>query len=166
MTDDLSDARMTENPDPERLFARRLYGVSLAIHAGGGERLAHAIADSGLSLAKIKLLHILARPHSQPPMIARVAALLGVSTHGAHYIVNSLERQRYVDLIDDEEDARVRRVILAPKGRETIERLDRAQLGQVERFAHALSPAEHKALERAVDELVKRPEIARLVPPE
>jgi DNA-binding MarR family transcriptional regulator len=153
---------MTTNFESNLDDATALYAVARAIHAGAPERLVHAIADCHLSLNKLKLLHILARPHKRAPRIARVAQLLGISSTMAAVLVRELDDDRLVDRIDDERDGRSKRVVITPRGREILGQLERQGIGDVERFLATLTAGQRRLLMRAVDELVKRPEIAEL----
>ena len=141
-----------------------LYAVILRIHAGATEDVVHAIAEGKVSLSKLKLLHILARPHSRPPRVRQVASLLELDPSPTSRLLNELDQERLVDRVEDEDDGRVRRVIITPAGRELLERLDRARIRQLEQFVRSLNTEERRLLRGAVGELVKRPDIAALRP--
>ncbi len=127
------------------------YDEILRVHAGCGEDRLHAIADTRLSLSKLKLLHILARPHQRPPRLKRVGALLGVDDSAATRLVNELDQARYVDRIADEQDQRVKRVVITPRGRELLEQIDRAGVRGVERYVRALSARRRRLLRAYLD---------------
>ena len=141
-----------------------LYAVILRIHAGATEDVVHAIAEGKVSLSKLKLLHILARPHSRPPRVRQVASLLELDPSPTSRLLNELDQERLVDRVEDEDDGRVRRVIITPAGRELLERLDRARIRQLEQFVRGLNTAERNLLRRALAELLKRPDVAALRP--
>lgn len=143
-----------------------LYAVFLSAHKGSTEDLVHAIADGGQSMTKLKLLHILARPHTRPPRISRVAELLHVVENRATRVVAQLDRDRLVDRVDDEDDKRVRRVLITEKGRELVADLDRRRIRDLETFARRLTPEQRRALERGLRPLLARPDVAELRPVE
>ena len=154
----------SESKTLDHRLSVEFYAVCRRAHEGAGEHTVHAIAGEGLSLAKLKLLHILARPHDRPPRISRIGDLLGVTDSSATKIVTQLEAARLVDRIADEDDARVKRVVITSNGREAIERVDQAHVGNAQRFFRELSAEERKQLRRAIGLLVKRPDVARFLP--
>jgi len=141
-----------------------LYAVILRIHEGATEDVVHAIADGKVSLSKLKLLHILARPHSRPPRVRQVASLLELDPSPTSRLLHELDQERLVDRVEDEDDGRVRRVVITPKGRELLEQLDRARIRRLEQFIRGLNTAERNLLRRALAELLKRPDVAALRP--
>lgn len=141
-----------------------LYAVMARVNGGASEDHLHAIADSDLSLNKLKLLHILARPHTRPPRITRVGALLGVDPSAATRLVNELDQERYVDRVDDESDQRVRRVVITPKGRELLYQLASSSIRGIEAFVGSLTAPEERELRRGLRPLLARPDVAALRP--
>lgn len=141
-----------------------LYAVARRMNQGANEQAVHAIAATQLSLARLKLLHMLARPHTKPPTIARIAGLLEIDQSHATDVVTGLEKQHLVDRIPDEQDGRVRRVVITPRGRHVVDELDRAMLGRVESFARTLTADQRRTLARLVAELNQRPDINALRP--
>lgn len=139
------------------LFAVILYIVASEDHV-------HAIADSRLSLAKLKLLHILRRPHGRPPRLTRVSQMLGMRSGATSTLVDELDQARLVDRIPDEEDGRVKRVVITPKGREQLERLDHALVRDLDKFIRDLDAERKRGLLRELEPLLERPEIAELRP--
>lgn len=138
----------------------------LGAQRGATEDLVHAIAEGGHSLSKLKLLHILSRPHRRPPRISRVGDLLEISHARAACVVGELEHERLVDGIDDEDDGRVKRVVITEKGRAVVDQLDRRRIRELSTFRRGLSAAERRLLDKATTALVRRPEIAALRPSE
>jgi DNA-binding MarR family transcriptional regulator len=155
---------MTASSESEYEADVNLYAVVLAMQRGATEDLVHAVADCGLSHNKLKLLHVLARPHRIPPRISRVAQLIGISSAGATKLVRELDDERLVDRIDDERDGRSKRVVITERGREELERLDRPRLQQLARFRGTLTTEQRRALDGAARDLATRPEIAALRP--
>lgn len=134
------------------------------VNGAASEDHLHAIADSELSLNKLKLLHILARPHSRPPRINRVGALLGIDSSSATQIVNQLDQERYVDRIEDDTDGRVRRVVITPKGRVLLHELAVSAIRGIEAFVSSLTAAQERELRRGLRPLLERPDVAALRP--
>lgn len=160
---------MTASTETETLDhqSRLLFAAFLYANAGAHEAHVHAIADCDLSLSKLKLLHVLARPHTRPPKISRVASLIGVDASQAARVVGELERDRYVDRIDgDERDKRVQRVVITPTGRGELRRLERAGLGDVREFVRTETKEERRLMGAWLTELAKRPEVQELAPDE
>lgn len=159
---------MSQRSDEDRLQedSEDLYAVILRSHEGATEAMVHAIAASGVNLSKLKLLHILARPHRVAPTIHEAGLLIQQSTTQATRLASQLDEAGLVHRIDDENDKRVKRVKITQKGRELLEELDRARIRQLKRFLRSLSADERRALRRALDELVKRPDVAALRPVE
>jgi DNA-binding MarR family transcriptional regulator len=155
---------LSESKTLDHELSLDLYAVILRIHAGATEDVVHAIAEGKVSLSKLKLLHILARPHSRPPRVRQVASLLELDPSPTSRLLNELDQERLVDRVEDEDDGRVRRVIITPAGRELLERLDRARIRQLEQFVRGLNTAERNLLRRALAELLKRPDVAALRP--
>lgn len=157
-------------PSPETLddgLSVDLYALIRRARAGANEQLNVAQADCRLSRSKLRLLHILARPHQHPPRIARVGELLGGMKSGATTVlVAQLDRDRLVDRIPDEQDQRVKRVVITPKGRKLLEDQEHVGVGDTRRFIATLTPEQKRALRQALDELLQRPEIAELRPPQ
>jgi DNA-binding MarR family transcriptional regulator len=147
----------------ERL-SLELYAVTRRAYEGGSERTVHAIAGEHQSLSKLKLLHILARPHQRPPRITRIAVLLDVTGPQGTKVVSELERDRLVDRIDDEDDGRVKRVLITPKGRELLSRVDQAMIGHAQRWIGELSGEEREQLAKTLSLLARRPDVAQYLP--
>jgi len=158
---------MTFSKDRESLdheLSLDLYAVLLRAQAGATEGVVHAIAESRLSLTKLKLLHILERPHERPPRLKQISRLLAVDDSAATRLVRELEQARLVDTIDDEDDRRQRRVVITPKGRDVVDRLDRARVRDLTAFVRTLGARERELLTRAMRALAQRPDIAELRP--
>jgi DNA-binding MarR family transcriptional regulator len=54
------------------------------------------------------------------PSLAELAAKLGMTPQGALKIVSDMTAKGYVDRADDASDARVRRLVLAPRGKRAL----------------------------------------------
>lgn len=159
---------MTEtDPQADDLESRRdFYAVIRAAITGASENHVHAVAGGELSLNKLRLLHMLARPHRRPPTITRVAGLLGMTVSPAAKLVDQLDDAGLVDRIPDEDNKRLRRVVLTPRGRAELEQLERVLLRNVDRFARTLTGDERDLLAGARAVTARRPEVAALRSPE
>jgi DNA-binding MarR family transcriptional regulator len=149
-----------------RALTADLHAVLRHVYAGAAEFTLHANCETGLSENKLKLLHILARPHTRPPDISRVAAMLEVKSGPATRIVQELDKARLVDSTPDEDDARVRRVRITPAGRRIIDDLNLACIRSPALFIRTLRVDERRLLRRFLDPVLGRPEIKALRPEE
>lgn len=143
-----------------------LYAVILGAQRGATEDVVHAISEASVSLTQLKLLHILARPHRRPPRISRVGELLAIDQSHAARVVRGLEREDLAHNIDDEDDRRVRRVVITEKGRELVVQLDRRRIRELSAFRRTLTADQRRLLDKATAAIVRRPELAALRPAE
>lgn len=157
---------MTEtDPETEAVQARRdFYATVRAAITGGSENHVSAVAAGELSLNKLRLLHMLSRPHRRPPTITRVASLLGMEVSPAARLVDQLDDARLVDRVPDDENRRLRRVVITARGRAVTDELDHVLLRNVDRFARTLRGDERQLLDGA-RAVARRPDVAALRPP-
>lgn len=145
---------------------RDFYATVRAAITGGSENHVSALAAGELSLNKLRLLHMLSRPHRRPPTITRVASLLGMAeTSSAARLVDQLDDAGLVDRVPDDENKRMRRVVITARGRAVTDELDHVLLRNVDRFARSLHGDERQLLDGA-RAVARRPDVAALRPKE
>jgi DNA-binding MarR family transcriptional regulator len=112
------------------------------------------VDELGSSFSQVKMLFLLedGGEHS----MTEIADRLGLSLPAASRAVDGLIQRDYVTRRESPEDRRSRLVALSPTGRSVIERLYRARLETLERFAEELTPEERDGLLTALLPIVER----------
>jgi DNA-binding MarR family transcriptional regulator len=124
-----------------------------------GSDVLEAVGALDLSLTQIKLLHHL-EAADRELALREAAELVRVSLPAASRMVDDLVRRGFVERHEDHVDRRMKRISLAEDGRAIIARLGSARLGGLEQFLAGLTDSERRALERALEKLMERPEVA------
>jgi hypothetical protein len=130
-------------------LAGDLYALVVHIHKNCNADLFEAVGALDLSFTQIKLLHYLGDTTSLP---------------AASRMVDDLVRRGFVERHEDHEDRRMKRVRVTESARAVIRSINAARLSGLEQFALGLTDAERRALADALDELLKRPEVAACRP--
>ena len=123
------------------------------------------VAEQDLSFSQLKTLLLLAE-HPETLSVKDVAERLGISLPTASRAVDSLVRRRLAERAEDPVDRRMKRVRLSRKGERLMERLVAARIRSFERLLDGFTATERRKLGDALDEILARPEIARLCPHE
>ena len=126
----------------------------------GGEML-RTLEETGLSLTQCKAMLALAGPgeSSEPRQITEIAERLGVSMPTISRAVDGLVRKRLLTRVEDEQDRRVRRIAITPKGERLVSRIVSMRLASLEQFAATLSAQQRRKLDAALDSLFDREEL-------
>ena len=129
-----------------------------------GEHL-RVMEESGLTVTQCKALFLLAGDGSggEDPAqwtVKDIAARLGVSTAAISRAVDGLVRSRLATRTEDPKDRRVRRLAIAARGREVVERITAARMVVLEAFVETLSASERRKLDAALGPLTERPGMA------
>jgi DNA-binding MarR family transcriptional regulator len=126
-----------------------------------GEQL-QALEESGLTMSQCKALLALAGPgqSAEPRHITEIAERLGLSPAAMSRAVDGMVRKRLVTRVEDEQDRRVRRIGITPKGERLVSKLVSMRLASLESFVSTLSAAERHKLDAALGSLLEREEIA------
>jgi DNA-binding MarR family transcriptional regulator len=126
-----------------------------------GEQL-RVMEDSGLSIAQLKTLLALAGPGQthEPRQITEVAERLGLSLPSMSRAVDGMVRKRLITRVEDEQDRRVRRIAISPKGEKLVAKLVSLRLAGLEKFASSLDASQLRKLDAALESLLEREEIA------
>jgi DNA-binding MarR family transcriptional regulator len=160
-------APRTRSPKPEhsediRATAAQLGAViSHVFLHDQGEQL-QAIEESGLTMSQCKALLALAGPgvSTQPRQINEIADRLGLSLPATSRAIEGLVRKRLVTRVEDEEDRRVRRIAITPKGERLVGKLLSMRLASLEAFVSGLSAAQRRKLDAALEALLEHETIA------
>jgi DNA-binding MarR family transcriptional regulator len=157
-------------PIPEPAAPRRsedlavdLYAVVMFMHRTCNADLLEALGELELTLTQIKFLAYLEDTEDEVTL-KRAAELAHVSLPGASRMVDDLVRRGFVERREDPEDRRMKRVRVTESARAVIRRINAARLSGLEEFTRSLSDSERRALSTALDELLKRPEVAACMP--
>src|SRR5688572_18011756 len=121
------------------------------------------VAEQDLSFSQLKTLLLVAE-HAGPLSVKDVADRLGISLPTASRAVDSLVRRGLVERAEDPVDRRMKQVRTSPKGDRLMERLVAARIRAFEGLLDGFNATERRKLGDALDEILARPEIARLCP--
>jgi DNA-binding MarR family transcriptional regulator len=112
------------------------------------------VAELDASFSQVKLLFLLedGREHS----VKDIATHLGLSLPAASRAVDGLIQRGYVARRASTEDRRSRLIALTDVGKEIVERVLKARLRTLERFAAELTPEERDGLTAALLPIVER----------
>jgi DNA-binding MarR family transcriptional regulator len=124
------------------------------ILAGSTRALYAVLAEVGLSMTQLKMLHILAECETEVS-VKELAEDLSMSLPNASRTIDGLLQRGYVERREDEHDRRVKRVGPTPAARELIDRVDTARLQGLEAWAERLSPVQRTTLLDALSLLPK-----------
>lgn len=154
------DHRLTTD-DP---VAGDLYALVVFLHKNCNADLFAAIAELGLSLTQVKMLHYLEEA-DRDLTLKELAELVPVSLPAASRSVDELVQRGLVLRNEDAADRRMKRVRITPAGRSATVTLNAARLTGLEQFSADLTAAERTAVTAALALLLDRNEIAACRPP-
>ena len=143
-----------------------LYAVVVFLHKNCNSDLFEAVGALELTLTQIKLLHQLedADSDGRELTLKEAAELVMLSLPAASRTVDDLVRRGFVARHEDTEDRRMKRVSLTDAGRAVILRLNAARLSGLQEFTNTLTKTERQTLQRALDQLLAREDIAACRP--
>jgi DNA-binding MarR family transcriptional regulator len=147
------------------VLARQLVGFMRYAWTGSDSEFTRAVAEQDLSFSQLKTLLLLAE-HAETLSVKDVAERLGISLPAASRAVDSLVRRGLAERAEDQVDRRVKRVRTTRKADRLVERLVAARIRVFEQLLAGFTATERRKLGDALDEIVARPEIARLCPRE
>ena len=112
------------------------------------------VAELDSSFSQVKMLFLLedGGEHS----VKEIATHLGLSLPAASRAVDGLIQRGYVSRRESAEDRRSRLIALTDDGRAVVEKVLRARLKTLERFAGELTPQERESLATALLPIVER----------
>jgi DNA-binding MarR family transcriptional regulator len=147
----------------EQALAADLYAVVVHLHKKCTADLFEAVGALDLSFTQVKLLHHLGDADEELTL-KQVAEAVHVSLPAASRMVDDLLRRGFVERREDPEDRRMKRVRVTDRASDVIRRINAARLSGLEQFALGLTDEERRALSGALDELLKRPDVAACRP--
>jgi DNA-binding MarR family transcriptional regulator len=145
------------------VLARQLAGFIRYAWSGSDSEFTREVAEQDLSFSQLKTLLLLAE-HAETLSVKDVAERLGISLPAASRAVDPLVRRGLAERAEDPVDRRVKRVRTTRKGDRLVERLVAARIRSFERLLDTFTATERRKLGDALDEILARPEIARLCP--
>ena len=148
---------------PADVLARQLAGFIRYAWSGSDSEFTRAVAEQDLSFSQLKTLQLLAED-AATLSVKDVAERLGISLPAASRAVDSLVRRGLAERAEDLLDRRVKRVRMTRKADRLVERLVQARLRSFERLLEGFTATERRKLGAALDEILARPDIARLCP--
>jgi DNA-binding MarR family transcriptional regulator len=131
--------------------------------SGSDSEFTREVAEQDLSFSQLKTLLLLAE-HAGTLSVKDVAERLGISLPAASRAVDSLVRRGLAERTEDPDDRRMKQVRPTRKGDRLTERLVAARIRSFERLLEGFTATERRKLGDALDEILARPEIARLCP--
>jgi DNA-binding MarR family transcriptional regulator len=147
------------------VLARQLVGFVRFAWGGSDSEFTREVAERDLSFSQLKTLILLAE-HAETLSVKDVAERLGISLPAASRAVDSLVRRGLAERAEDPIDRRVKRVRTTRKADRLVERLVAARIRSFERLLEGFTATERRKLGDALDEILARPEVARLCPRE
>lgn len=144
-------------------LAARLYAFIHHVHGSCNRDLVEELHRGDLTLAQVRLLEHLRRSRRDPTITA-AAKHLGLHPAAAGRVIEELDGRGLVDRYEDESDHRRRRVTITSRGRQVLLELSQVRLDAIRAYTHGLTPAEHRKLSDALDELGERDEMKALTP--
>jgi len=145
------------------VLARQLAGFIRYAWSGSDSEFTREVAEQDLTFSQLKTLLLLAE-HAKTLSVKDVAERLGISLPAASRAVDSLVRRGLAERAEDALDRRVKRVRTTRKGDRLVERLVAARIRSFEVLLGSFTATERRKLGDALDEILARPEIARLCP--
>lgn len=114
---------------------------------GTGGQVVDALNEHGLSLTEMKALHVLEEAHgTTEPSVKDLGGHLAMSLPAASRTADGLLQRGLVARREDNEDRRIKRLTITPRGREVLRELQVVRLAGVTRWADGLTPAQRDAL--------------------
>jgi DNA-binding MarR family transcriptional regulator len=150
------------DPDGTAL-AEDLQALFCFLHRASGQRWFAVAEELDLSISQVKVLHRLDAAPTDTS-VKELGEGLGLSLPAASRTVEALLGRGLLGRREDEHDRRVRRVTITEVGRETVLRLNRARLADLETFVASLSSSERRLMAGALRTLLAREEIAACRP--
>ncbi len=153
----LRDASAPEKAREEDLV-EDLNALNCFIHKASGPQFFAVAEELELSVTQIKILnHLESAPREVS--LKELGETLGLSLPAVSRTVDTLLVRGLLLRRMDEKDRRVRRVALTPIGHDTVMRLHRARVADLERFVATLSDDDRRRISAALRPLLMRADI-------
>ena len=147
------------------MLARQLVGFVRFAWSGSDSEFTREVAEQDLSFSQLKTL-LLIGEQAGTLSVKEVAERLGISLPTASRAVDSLVRRGLAERAEDPVDRRQKQVRISRKGERLMERLVAARIRSFKSLLDGFTATERRKLGDALDEILARPEIARLCPRE
>lgn len=134
---------LTDDP-----LAADLFTVLVRLVKRGQHEAMAITSQYDLTLTQLRLLYLL--DHGGEAPLSTLADAVGLSLAATGRAVDAMHRGHLVTRTEDASDRRVKRIALAPRGREAVDLITRARFGVVNEFVAALDPTERARLTDAV----------------
>jgi DNA-binding MarR family transcriptional regulator len=122
-----------------------------------------AMEESGLSFAQCKVLFVLASPADGGGLSGKeLAESIGLSVAAISRAVDGLVEGGYVTRIEDPADRRVRLIAITDDGQRAVGTIVAARMEGMRAFSAGLSAEERRRLDRALDKLLEREDLAEI----
>ena len=141
--------------DSDRLIAQIMEAQRRLQHLFAHDR-SNPLFDAHLTMPQLKILLMLAAGSGSSGQ--ELQRFMGVSLATVTGIVDRLVAHDLVERHEDPHDRRVRRVVLSPHGRQTVERIIMAGADRQARVLRRMSPGELECVVRATELLVSAAE--------
>jgi DNA-binding MarR family transcriptional regulator len=131
------------------------------MRAATGAEYLQEIEATGLSLAQVKSLFILAGCSENEGAISvnAVSERLGLSLSATSRALDGLARQKLVQRTEDPDDRRVRRLQLTAKGDRLVNNLVALRRAGLERFVKTLDDEQRSSLDAALEAILTPAEV-------
>ena len=152
-------AAAPQTEQPSARLAADLYALVVYLHKNCTADLFEALGALDVTMSQTKLLQKL--EHADGELTLKQAAeMLRLSLPAVSRAVDDLVRRGMVERHEDVEDRRMKRIRLTEPGRAIIAKLNGARLQGLEEFTTTLQDDERDALVGALEQLLKRPDMA------
>jgi DNA-binding MarR family transcriptional regulator len=152
-------AATAQTEQPSARLAADLYALVVYLHKNCTADLFEALGALDVTMSQTKLLQKL--EHADGELTLKQAAeMLLLSLPAVSRAVDDLVRRGMVERHEDVEDRRMKRIRLTETGRALIGKLNGARLQGLEEFTTTLQADERDALVGALEQLLKRPDVA------
>lgn len=140
-----------------------MYALIATVHSECERDMFAAVRGSELTFSQLELLHYLAVAPIAPT-VKHAAHVMRMRPSSVSLAVRGLVDRGLVDRVEDERDARVRRLLITPRGREAVEASSACRLDALRNYWRGLEPERRYRLGQLLEEVARDPEIARRLP--
>jgi DNA-binding MarR family transcriptional regulator len=147
----------SERPVPlARLFAMALNALIDPLHQG--------LAELGFSDVRPAFAFVLLASRDQPLTGGEIALFMGMSKQAASKLVDAMEAGQYLVRRESPDDARVKRLHVAPRGKKLLEAAERIYLELESEWAEVLGKRRVETLRADLGEVLRARHGGKLPP--
>ncbi|MFL5856229.1 MAG: MarR family winged helix-turn-helix transcriptional regulator [Solirubrobacteraceae bacterium] len=144
---------------PDSALAQRL-GVFVGyVMQTCGRDVVQLASEFELSFSQMKAIQKM-REAAEPVSVKTLGDQLGLSLAAMSRAADDLVQRGLVDRVEDPDDRRIKRLSLTPAGNELVQKLIESRLAGVGEFVDSLSPKERALLDKALQAIVAREDLA------